>query len=151
MEQVAGRQNPAVRARLRAPDRRSLPGPACCRQSAILVPQAGHVSDITGLLKWKGFELALGTQHDYGLAVLVFGPGLHLVAREFEGNVTGLVAGPWKAQRIPVHCDLAAADTEEPAEVDDRRANLPGPIDDGIDDPTHIFAGGAANLLTEDS
>ena len=82
------------------------------------------------------FELALGSQHDYRLAVLEFGPGLHLVPREFEGDATGLVAGGRKAQRIPIHSDLAAADTEEATEVDDRRADLPVPVDDHIDDPT---------------
>jgi hypothetical protein len=69
MERVTGGQAPAVRARSVARDRhlyRQL-GPAC-RQSAIFGPRAGHVSDITGLLKWQRFELALGTQHDHRLA-----------------------------------------------------------------------------------
>jgi hypothetical protein len=99
------------------------------RQSAIFGPQSGHVSDIAGLLRWKWFEPALGPQQDHRLAVVVFGPGLHLIAREFEGDVAGLVTGPRKAQRSPVHGDLAAADTEKTAEVDDRRVDLPDSIE----------------------
>src|SRR5260370_21746327 len=149
---ATARSAPVLRARSVARDRGlpCHPGPADC-PSAIFVPWTGYLSNVTGLLKWNRFELALIPQHDHRFAVLVFGPGLHLVAREFEGNATGLVVGPRKAQRIPVHGYPAATDTEKTAEVDDRDANLPAPINHDIDYPTHIFSAFAANLLAEDS
>src|SRR3979409_1341729 len=73
------------------------------------------------------------------------------IARELEDDATGLVARARKAERTPVHRDLAAADPEEPTEVDDGSAHLPGSIDHDVDDPAHVFAGRAANFLAENS
>ena len=66
-------------------------------------------------------------------------------------NDIALVAIRIEVQCIPVDRDLAAADTEEAAEIDDGRAHTPGAIDNDIDDAPHVFIGAAAHLPAENA
>ncbi len=61
------------------------------------------------------------------------------------------MAGAWKMQRVPIHRDLAAADAEETAEIDDRGAHLAAAIHQHVDDAAHILVGGAAHFAAEDA
>src|SRR6185436_5100009 len=45
----------------------------------------------------------------------------------------------------------ATADAEKSAEIDDRRLGLSGSIHNDIDDPPHVFIGGATDLLAENA
>jgi hypothetical protein len=49
-------------------------------------------------------------------------------------------------QRVPIDRDLAAADAEEAAKVDDGGARLPDTVHDDVDDTPHVLVGGAANF-----
>ena len=42
-------------------------------------------------------------------------------------------------QRAPVDGDLAAADAEEAAEINDRGAHLPAPVDQHVDNVAHYL------------
>src|SRR5262249_36864399 len=53
-------------------------------------------------------------------------------------------------QRAPIDGDLACADAENPAEVDDGRVNLAVAAHDDVHDPSHVLVGAAANALAED-
>ena len=97
------------------------------------------------------FELAERAEDDHRLAVLVFGRGFDLVAGQFERDPLAGFAGLRKMQRVPVDRDLAAADAEEAAEIDDGGAHLAGAVDQHIDDPAHILVGGAAHLAAENA
>ena len=54
-------------------------------------------------------------------------------------------------QRIPIHRDLAAADAEKAAEIDDRGAHLAAAVDEHVDDPAHVLVGGAAHVTAENA
>jgi hypothetical protein len=54
-----------------------------------------------------------------------------------------------KKKRVPIARDLARADAEEPAEVDNSGVDLSVPADDDVYDPPHVLAGAAANILAE--
>src|SRR5262249_30815436 len=69
-----------------------------------------------------------GAEHDHRLARLVFGRKANLVARELERDAVR-PAVRREVQRVPIDRDLAAADAEEAAEIDDGRPHLPGLID----------------------
>ncbi len=56
-----------------------------------------------------------------------------------------------KTDCFPVDRDLAIAHAEEPAEIDDGGADLPGFVGDDVDDPPHIVARSTANFLAEDA
>src|SRR5580698_745760 len=84
----------------------------------------------TGGPSGQGFEVARGAQDDGRLALLVFRGGLHLVAREFEDDAIALAGCGNEMQRLPVDGDLAIANAEKPAEVDDGGAH-PAIIDFG--------------------
>ena len=65
------------------------------------------------------------SEYDDRLALLVFRRGLDLIAGQFEGDAVVLILRGGKSQRIPIDRDLAAADAEEAAEIDDRGARRP--------------------------
>ena len=50
----------------------------------------------------------------------------------------------------PIDGNLSAADPEEAAEVDDRRAHLPAAVDHDVDHPPHVLPGTAEDLPAED-
>ena len=81
---------------------------------------------------------------------LEFRRRLDLRARDDELH-RRLLIGRAKLQQVPIDRDLAAADTEKPAEIDHRRARLPVGIDEEIDDPAHILPAGSLNLLAENA
>src|SRR5262245_32950325 len=95
---------------------------------------------------------ALGARcadHHHRLAPLVFRRQSHLVAGEVQGDRPGLSCRG-EIQRTPVDGDLARADAEKPAEVDDGRVNLAVAAHDDVHDPAHVLVGAAANALAED-
>ena len=52
-------------------------------------------------------------------------------------------------QCVPVDGDLAAADPEKSAEIDNRGAHLAGAVDQNVHDPAHILVGRAADLSAQ--
>ena len=72
----------------------------------------------------------------------------HLVAGEFEHDRARLTQG-CEIKRVPIDRDLAHADAEEPAEVDDGGVDLAVPADDDVYNPSHVLAGVAANTLAQ--
>ena len=60
-------------------------------------------------------------------------------------------AGRGKMQRVPIHRDLAAADAEETAEIDDRGTHLAVAVDQHIDDPAHVLVGGAEHFAAKNA
>jgi len=52
-------------------------------------------------------------------------------------------------QRAPIHRDLARADTEEAAEIDDGCPHHALVIDHDIDNPSHVIAGGTHDRLAQ--
>src|SRR5262249_34534742 len=74
----------------------------------------------------------------------------HLVAGEVERDRPGWLPRRGEIQRAPIDRDLARADAEKPAEVDDRRVNLTVAAYDDVHDPSHVLVGAAANALAED-
>src|SRR5262249_22073606 len=71
-------------------------------------------------------------------------------AGEVEGDGPRWLPRRGEIQRAPVDRDLARADAEKPAEVDDRRVNLAVAAHDDVHDPSHVLIGAAANALAED-
>jgi hypothetical protein len=55
-----------------------------------------------------------------------------------------------KLQQAPIDRDLAAADAEKAAEIDDGGTRLPLAVDEDIHHATHVLPGGALHLLAED-
>src|SRR5262245_32033315 len=88
--------------------------------------------------------------HYHRLTPLVFRRQSHLVAGEVEGDGPRWLPRWGEIQRAPVDRDLARADAEKPAEVDDRRVNLAVAAHDDVHDPSHVLVGAAANALAED-
>src|SRR5580704_13034058 len=111
----------------------------------------GGRGSVTGGLLWQGFEVARGAQDDGRLALLVFRGGLHLIAREFEDDAVPLAGCGNEMQRLPVDGDLAIADAEKPAEVDDGGAHPAFAIDQYVDDPSHILVRQAAHIPAENA
>ncbi len=87
--------------------------------------------------------------HHHRLTPLVFRRQSHLVAGEVQGDRPGLSCRG-EIQRAPIDRDLARADAEKPAEVDDGRMNLAVAAHDDVHDPSHVLIGAAANALAED-
>src|SRR5690348_4827210 len=67
-------------------------------------------------------HLARRAEHHQRIDVLEFGRSLHLVARQLDRDDVALVLVVRELQHAPVDRDLAAADAEETAEIDDRGA-----------------------------
>src|ERR1700752_4919342 len=103
------------------------------------------------MIEFPGFQTAGGAEHDHRRILLVFRRLVHLFLGQFQRDAVALVGDGAETQRPPVDHDLAAADTEEAAEVDHRSAHRAAAIDDGIDNATHILVGGTANLAAEDA
>src|SRR5262249_6907815 len=89
------------------------------------------------------------TDYHHGLAALVFRRQPHLIAGEVDADRARL-SGRREIERAPIDRDLADADAEKAAEVDDGGAHLSVAADDDVDDAPHVFAGVAANALAED-
>src|SRR5262245_6789740 len=98
------------------------------------------------VIEFPGFQTARGAEHDHRRILLVFRRLGHLFLGQFQRDAVALVGDGAEAKRPPVDHDLAAADTEEAAEVDHRGAHRAAAIDDGIDDAAHVLVGGAADL-----
>ena len=75
-------------------------------------------------------------------------PGAMQNWSDLEHRPAGLVVGR-EVQGPPVDRDLAAADAEKAAEIDDGGANAPVPIHHDVDDAAHILAGRATHLAAE--
>src|SRR5580692_6303228 len=97
------------------------------------------------------FEFAERAQDDHRPAVLIFRGRLDLVASQFKGDSLVRLARLRKMQRVPVHGDLAAADAEEPSEIDNRGAHLTGAVDQDVHDPAHILVGCAEHLAAQNA
>src|SRR3954468_24531094 len=85
-------------------------------------------------------------EHDQRLAALVLRRDPDLIAGELQRDPA---CGP-EFQPAPIDRDLARADAEEPAEVDDGGADMPVLADNDIDDPPHVLIGAAAYALADD-
>src|SRR5579875_773975 len=92
---------------------------------------------------------ARGAQHHHGLPLLVFRRRFELIACQVEGDAFGL-SGRREVERVPIDRDLAAADAEKTAEIDDCGARHSGLVDDDVDDAAHVLAGCARHRLTQD-
>src|SRR5882724_7183331 len=77
--------------------------------------------------------------------------GSHLVFRKFHGDTAARIAGKSETQCVPVDGNLAAADAEKAAKVDDGCTYLSGSVHNDLDDAPHIFVRNAADLLAENS
>ena len=100
-----------------------------------------NTSPALSLIRGSGSSLPSAPRIDDGLALPVFGRGLDLIAGQIEGDPRPGLGRLRKMQRIPIHRDLAAADAEKAAEIDDRGAHLAGPVDEHVDDPAHVLVG----------
>ena len=65
------------------------------------------------------------------------------------GDVVLLVGNVAEMQGAPVDHDLAAADAEEAAEIDDGCPHRAGAIDDDVDDMAHVLVSGTAHVAAE--
>jgi len=90
-------------------------------------------------------------EDDHWLPLFIFGRRPHLVSRKIHGDATAPIAGRTEVQQGPIDSKLAAADAEEAAEVDNSGTWLCVPIDDHVDDSTHILVRAAADLFAENS
>src|SRR6267154_623918 len=81
----------------------------------------------------------------------ILGRGSHLVFRKFHSDTAARIAGKSETQGVPVEGNLAAADTEKAAKVDDGCSYLSGSVHNDLDDAPHIFVRNAADLLAENS
>ena len=88
-------------------------------------------------------------EDDRRLPLFIFGRRPHLVRRKIHGDATAPIAGRTEVQQVPIDSELAATDAEEAAKVDDNGTWLRIPIDDHVDDTTHILVHAAADLLAE--
>src|SRR5690242_20213220 len=103
-----------------------------------------------GALRYR-LETPRCAEDDDRLALLVFGSGLDLFAAKLEGDAVLLARLRHEMKRFPGHGDLAAADAEEAAEVDDGGARLALAVDDHVDDAAHALVAHAAHLATHDA
>src|SRR5262249_20983801 len=103
------------------------------------------------LVEGQRLQTARRAQHDDGLLVLVFRRRLPLIARQVERHHVGIAVGWGKVQGIPVDRDLATADAEESAEIDDSRAHLTGPVDDDVDNAPHVLVSAAVHDPAHDA
>src|SRR5882724_383428 len=102
------------------------------------------------VIEFPGLQAAGGAEHDHRRIFLVFGRLAHLLLGQLQRDAVALVGNGAKTQRTPVDDDLAAADTEETAEIDHRRADHPVAADDDVDNAAHVLVDGAADLAAED-
>src|SRR5262245_57922958 len=93
-----------------------------------------------GILCGSGRERRrkLRTQHHDRRALLVFGCQPQTIAAQIHADAIGLAAR-LEAQGAPVDGDLATADPEKAAEIDNSGANLAVAINDHINDPPHVL------------
>src|SRR6185436_1743029 len=121
--------------------------------SGVLRPiwRAWMVTQDAPQMRSIGRQRGRGTQNDNGALALVFRWSLHLFARQVDDDDIALSFVRFEVQGVPVDGNLAAADTEEPAEVDDGGTGTAGPVDHDIDQPAHIFVRLAANLLAKNA
>src|ERR1051326_344545 len=89
-----------------------------------------------------------GTHYHHWLAGTVFRGGFDLIAGEVDGDALRPVLRR-EMQRAPVDHHLAAADAEESAEVDHRRASRAVLIDQHLNDVAHVLAGAAVHRGAE--
>src|SRR5215831_5743012 len=78
-------------------------------------------------------QVAGRAEHDDRRVLLVFRRGCHLRLAQFQRDAVALVVDPPEMQRVPVDHNLAAADAEEAAEVDDGGAHRAGAVNDDVD------------------
>src|SRR5215831_16413936 len=102
------------------------------------------------LARGHGSLGAWRADHHHWLTALIFRRQSHLVAGEVERDRPGWLPRRGEIQRAPIDRDLARADAEKPAEVDNRRVNLAVAAHDDVHDPSHVLIGAAANALAED-
>ena len=92
-----------------------------------------------------GEQKAKAIQDDDRLAFLVFRCHAHLIAHEGEKRPV------WgKLNRVPIDRDLAAADAEKTAEINERRADIALVVDQNVNDAPHVFASDTIDLAAED-
>src|SRR4029453_8080213 len=99
----------------------------------------------------QGFELARRHKHEDRLSFLVFWRGLHLVACQLEDDAVALLGRGHEVQCGPGHGDLAAADAQKSAEVEDGGAPRARAVDQHVDDASHVLVRRAAYLAAEDA
>src|ERR1700736_1294776 len=97
-------------------------------------------------LRWR--HRRGGAQDDDWAAFLVLGSSLQLGLCKLNDDMRRLFSRS-ETQNVPVDCNLAAANAEEPAEIDHGGAVLTGKVHDNVDDATHIFIRNAADLPAE--
>src|SRR5215475_15117727 len=102
------------------------------------------------LARGHGSLGAWRADHHHWLTALIFRRQSHLVAGEVERDRPGWLPRRGEIQRAPIDRDLARADAEKPAEVDDRRVNLAVAAHNDVHDPSHVLLGAAANAFAED-
>jgi hypothetical protein len=90
-------------------------------------------------------------QDNHRLPLFIFGRRPHLIRRKIHGDATAPIGDRTEVQQVPIDSELAAADAEEAAEVDNSGTWLCVPIDYHVDDSTHILVRAAADLLAENS
>src|SRR5207302_1738764 len=103
------------------------------------------------VIEWPRLQAARGAEHHDRRVLLVFRRRLDLFQRQFERDALLLVGNLSEMKRAPVDHDLAAADAEEAAEIDHRRAHGTGAVDDHVDDAPHVLAGRAADVASENA
>src|SRR5215471_15757294 len=84
------------------------------------------------------------------LVRLVFGGKPQLIAAQVHDH-DGTLAIVLEAQRRPLNGDLARADPQEPAELDDGRLHAALPVGQDVDDPAPILLDPGADLPAEDA
>src|SRR5258708_1957374 len=117
--------------------------------STIAPPGICNASPTSPLAGGHGPPVVGCTDYHHRLTGLVFRRRAPRVGGKVHGNRAGL-AGRGEIQGPPIDGDLAGADAEKAAEVDDGRADLPVAADDDIDNATHILVRVAAHALAED-
>src|SRR5271165_2952018 len=81
------------------------------------------------------------------LAVAILRRGLDLIPRQSERDQAFVGI---ELERAPVDDNLPAPDAEKTSEVDDGGTRPAGRVDDDVDDPSHVLAIAAADLLAAD-
>ena len=88
-------------------------------------------------------------KHDDGVALLIFRRGLDLIACQLKRDHIAFRIIGRKMQGLPIDRNFPAADPKKAAEINDGGARLSVAINNDIDEASHIFAGGAANIFSE--
>ncbi|MEA3022757.1 MAG: hypothetical protein QOK01_1609 [Alphaproteobacteria bacterium] len=138
----------AARRPARHNQRRSRGGPAGVGRRAV-----------TLFLRGRGFGIRRhgrrrlpapqGTEDRDRASLLEFRSRLDLVLGQLDGDDVLLAIVAQEFEHRPIDRDLAAADAQESAEIDDGRARLAVAIDHHVDEAAHVLAGDAAHALAE--